>query len=116
MQSDAMMKNIASVLAGNVTMADAIGKKGPDIFKGGVDDFITRLAEIDPLMAKKLKEDFKPSIGKTPVTNQTFTGAINIKQDFRDQDPDQVVVMMRKDLTRAGASRGFARTGGIFGF
>lgn len=40
----------------------------------------------------------------------------HIQQDFRDQDPDRVVVAFRRDLTRNAVSRIAAKTQGPFGF
>lgn len=41
---------------------------------------------------------------------------INIRQDFRDQDPDRVAIVFRRDAVRQAVSRIGARTGSPFGF
>jgi hypothetical protein len=41
---------------------------------------------------------------------------INIKQDFRDQDPDRVAIVFRRDVTRQAVQRIGARTGSAFGY
>lgn len=43
---------------------------------------------------------------------QTF----NVKQDFRNQDPDRVAIVMRKDLARAVERRTGGRGAGAFGY
>ena len=43
--------------------------------------------------------------------NLNFTGAINIKQDFRDQDPDRIAVIFRQDLAKNATNA----MGAVFG-
>jgi hypothetical protein len=42
---------------------------------------------------------------------QTF----QIKQDFRDQDPDRIAVIFQRDIARAAENRLQGGTGGAFG-
>lgn len=52
--------------------------------------------------------------GQAPSVN--FYGAsINIKQDFRDTDPDRIMQVFRRDLGSAATTRRQARTGSAFG-
>jgi hypothetical protein len=41
---------------------------------------------------------------------------INIKQDFRDQDPDRVAIVFRRDVVKQSVQRIGAATGSPFGF
>jgi hypothetical protein len=49
--------------------------------------------------------------------NNIFNGGqvFNIKQDFRDQDPDRVAVVFQRDISRAAENRLMARTVPAFG-
>jgi len=67
----------------------------------------------EKLLAKAAKE--AESTGKK-ATPMQFNGAIfNIKQDFRDQDPDRVAVVFQRDIQRAAENRLMARTSLAFG-
>jgi hypothetical protein len=47
---------------------------------------------------------------------QNFYGGVHIKQDFRDNDPDRIALMFRKDLSKQAASRTVSRQGTPFGY
>lgn len=118
---EAALKNIAKFLGANQSMASAIGEMAPDIIEGGIKGFIEKLKEVgNSDMAKMIEAGQKRvgqlAIGKNPVINQNFSGNINIKQDFRDQDPDRVVSLIKKGLGREAANRSQARTAGAFGW
>lgn len=83
-------------------LAEVIGDK--------VDDFGERLR-------RRAAEDSKASAAKPPPTVMQFNGGqtFNIKQDFRDQDPDRVALVFRRDIERAAESRLQARTALPFG-
>lgn len=54
--------------------------------------------------------------GDKETRNLIFNGAqFNIKQDFRDQDPDRVAVVFQRDIQRAAENRLMARTVPAFG-
>lgn len=115
------MKYAASFLAGNAAMANAIAKEGPAIFEGGMAKLFDALKANGTEgadTAKLLKEKMKPNLGITPKTNlvQNFNGAINIKQDFRDQDPDRVAITFKRELGKVGSNRLQSRVAAPFGF
>jgi hypothetical protein len=87
-------------------MSDAmrIAIAGP---MGTIDDAIKKL---QAYATGKTDGEFKPpQINFGPTT-------MNIKQDFRDQDPDRIAIVFRKDIAKNAASRVSARTATPFGY
>lgn len=82
-------------------LAETVGDKA--------DDFGKRLLE------RAAQE--KSSSAKPPPNVMQFNGGqtFNIKQDFRDQDPDRVAVVFQRDLQRVAENRVQARTALPFG-
>lgn len=85
-------------------LADVVGSK--------LGDFADKLRQQAGLEAEKRATGEKGAV-PTNVFNggQTF----NIKQDFRDQDPDRIAVIFERDLARAAQQRLQARTSLPFG-
>jgi hypothetical protein len=86
---------------------------------GGFGGIISRLKDLGERdaatqVANELKKGTKTEKTKTEVNINGAT--INIKQDFRDQDPERVLAVFRQDLGRAAIQRVKARTSGAFGF
>jgi hypothetical protein len=110
---------VLQFLEGNISMQNALIKAGPEIFQTGVEGFYEALSQAGNAdMAKSIREGMtKGRLGELgkPEIHQTFTGAISIKQDFRDADPDRIVTMFRDDLASKAASRIGARGVGPFG-
>jgi hypothetical protein len=54
---------------------------------------------------------------KPPAANVHIGGGntFNIKQDFRDQDPDRIALVFRRDIVRAAEARHQSRLGAAFG-
>lgn len=81
---------------------------------------LDKLAEVIGDKAKDFVEDLKKRAGedrasadnKPPPKVMQFNGGqtFNIKQDFRDQDPDRIAVVFKRDMMRAAESRLQART------
>jgi hypothetical protein len=115
---EAAKENIARFLVANQGMANSIRDLGPEVLGGAVKDFVGTLKNIGAGdLAKQIGGGMKLKMGlpdKTPI-NQTFTGPINIKQDFRDQDPDRIAVAFKQDLGRAASSRLQSRLSSPFG-
>jgi len=110
---------VASFLKENTSLAMVLGKAGPEIFKTGIDSFIDQVKSIggmdDQLAA--LKKAAAPTIGKKAGAVVNFNGnTFNIKQDFRDQDPDRVAIAFQGDMARAATSRLQSRLASPFGF
>lgn len=85
-------------------LAETIGDKASE--------FVDKLKERAASDAKTGGEKDKPP----PTVNQ-FNGGqtFNIKQDFRDQDPDRIAVIFKNDIGRAAESRVQARGALPFG-
>lgn len=117
-QDEAAMKNIAAFMGNNVAMAEAIGKLGPDVLGAAKDSFVKTLEAVGGKdAADALKKSARPDlkISKASIT-QNFSGGIQIKQDFKDADPDRIIVAFKTKLASVGSSRLQARTAGPFGF
>lgn len=109
---------VAKFLDGQDMLQEALSK-GSVIWKNGMGSFLDTLNAVGLKdEAARLKEATKPNLGVTGKTNltQNFNGAISIKQDFRDQDPDRVATVFKEDLARVGSSRLQSRYAGAFGF
>lgn len=63
-------------------------------------------------LKKRSESEKSDAAGKPPPSVQQFNGGqtFNIKQDFRDQDPDRIAVVFKRDLMRAAESRLQGRT------
>lgn len=115
----AAMEYVAKFLEGNVSMQNAIAKEGPAIFANGVGTLLDTLKGIgDKDIAAYLKDKMKPNLGKPSKTSitQNFNGNIAVKQDFRDQDPDRVAIVFKRELGKIGSSRLQSRLASPFGF
>lgn len=115
----AAMQYVAKFLEGNVAMQNAIAKEGASIFANGVGSLLDTLKGMgDKDIAQYLKDKMKPNLGKPSKTSitQNFNGNITVKQDFRDQDPDRVAVVFKRELGKMGSSRLQSRLASPFGF
>ena len=62
------------------------------------------------------KKKMQSTLSK-PTVVQDFRGStFNLKQDFRDQDPDRVAVAFQDDIGNAAVSRLQSRFASPFGF
>lgn len=89
------------ILEGNDVLVEAIGGTGSSVEEA----------------LKKLKEAHSGAGNagsKLPAINFGPT-TFNIKQDFRNEDPDRIAVVFRRDVARQGASRVAAKTGVPYG-
>lgn len=68
-------------------------------------DFASKLRAIKP------KEAATPAAPTVNIGSATF----NIKQDFRDADPDRILLAFRKDLIKSAQRRYTTATGSVFG-
>lgn len=119
-QDDAFLVNSIKTLMGSESMAVAL-ETGAITVQGGFDALIKTVEEKSPEVAEKFKkmlagihsghvEDIK---GKGGVNFNI--GNITIHQDFKDQDPDRVIIAFRRDLMKHATARTQAR-GTPFGF
>lgn len=118
---EAAMKYVADFLIGNESLKNALIKAGPEVMKS-FDGLAGILGEVGgkdgKALAAAIKKGWRPNLGINPKANliQNFNGNINIKQDFRDEDPDRVALVFRRDLANAGTNRLQARVASPFGF
>lgn len=105
----AIEQNIAATVAGSEAMRYTLGVKGPEIFGEGVNDFLKALTASGPegkKAAEELKKAWFPKgVAAGPPTINFNNNTFAIKQDFRDQDPDRVVAVFRRDLVRQSTDR-----------
>lgn len=118
MQDEAAMKNIVSFMGNNAKMAEAIGKLGPDVLGAAKDDFTKMLGKMgtDSTLVDKFKAGTKADlkIAKGNVI-QNFSGSISIKQDFKDSDPDRIMIAFKQKLSTIGTNKTTAKTNMQFG-
>lgn len=78
-------------------LAEVIGDKAADFVKD---------------LQKRAGEERDTAANKPPPSVMQFNGGqtFNIKQDFRDQDPDRIAVVFKRDMMRAAESRLQAHT------
>jgi hypothetical protein len=114
----AAMQYVAQFLDGNASLQNALIKAGPEVMKnfGDLADVLGKLGNKD--VAQAIKKGWRPNLGINPKANlvQNFNGPINIKQDFRDEDPDRVALVFRQDMARYGTNRLQSRVATPFGF
>lgn len=117
--NEAMQRYTAFAIAGNQNLIDALNAAGPDLVTGGFGPLIkmmeeaqsgTILSGLKSTMNPKL--DIKPSAPSVNFNNNTF----NIKQDFREQDPDRIAIVFRKDVATSATSRVQSKVATPFGF
>jgi hypothetical protein len=81
----------------------------------GMDDFIKIIADKSPEIAAKLRMAGGKIAGKggikAPAAINFPNATFHIKQDFKDQDPDRILLTFRKDLSSAASSRLTSRMG-----
>jgi hypothetical protein len=119
--NEASEKWVFNLIAHSDAMAKAL-LDGSIQVDGGFEALQAVIAEQSPELAKKLKEvggAIDPTKGIAgqhgPTINFNGGQQFNIKQDFRDQDPDRVMEVFRRDLQRAATSRRGSRMGTAFG-
>lgn len=108
----------ANVIAGSSSVQNALINAKTQL-EGGFDSLATILGDKGADIAQKLKGLLDEANGKgvTPTkpvvqfNNNTF----NLRQDFRDQDPDRVALVFRQDIVKAAENRRQARSGSAFG-
>lgn len=86
--------------------------------EGGLEALKKVIEENSPELAAKMKDllhpklDIKPAQPTVNFNNNTF----NIKQDFREQDPDRIAIVFRKDVANSATSRVQSKVATPFGF
>lgn len=78
--------------------------------KGGFEDLIKVIGEVSPKLAEELKKLKGGGVGKGGITpqpgNAIFNGAnFHITQDFKNMDPDRIMAVFKRDISKQAASR-----------
>ena len=114
-----MQQHIATVLGGSRDMQLAFLESAKLTSEG-----YAALAELLPESAKEFKEELERRAagvgtegakGHGPSINFNGGQTFKIQQDFRDQDPDRIAVLFRRDILSAAERRVQASTGSPFG-
>jgi hypothetical protein len=109
---------VANFLAANRTLVKEIAETGPQILGDGFANLVDKLKANHSSLADDLTKGSKPNLGISAKTtiNNNFSGAITVKQDFRDQDPDRVAEVFKRDLEKYGTNRLQSGYSSPFGF
>lgn len=111
--NQAMMELAAKTIAGSEDLRKSMLFASGNI-EGGMGEFAKTLNAVGAgAFAKELKDGaIKRQGGITPpVNHMDFRGShFHVKQDFRDQDPDRVALVFRRDIMRAAQGQGAAKT------
>jgi hypothetical protein len=111
---DGKIRYVEGLVKGNEDIQKAL-LEGADKFEGGVVAFARKVG--DQGFIKSAQERAKGMAGTKAMAPQVnFNGAtFNIKQDFRDQDPDRVAIVFRDDIAKNAIARTQASTQTPFG-
>ncbi len=116
----ALMDYATTVLVGS-DMLQASMLTSSDEITGGLDAFADKIATKSASFAAELHDKAKSDLAnakKASMTvNNNFSGGqtFQIKQDFRDQDPDRIAAIFQKDVLKAAEFRRGARFGSALG-
>lgn len=120
-----LLKYIGSVFTGSTALQSAFGQSGVLTAEGYValaNSLGEGAAEFKAQLMKTAAEMGYKGAGAAPLVKPEALkvsvgggNTINIKQDFRDQDPDRVAVVFQRDLQRAAENRVMSRGAQRFG-
>lgn len=119
----AMANYLANLAGKSEAMAYGLADSSMQI-EGGFDAFLNRLGEKTKEFVLKMNKMYteqhpqgKPDKAKAaaPSINMSGGQTFNIKQEFREADPDRIALFFRRDLVRAATSRTRARVRTPFG-
>jgi hypothetical protein len=116
-QNEAVQRYAANALAGSEMLQNAFLASGANV-EGGFDHLAELVGGKSEEFAKILKGmGTDAAHGKLPDKVQmNFNGnTFNIKQDFKDSDPDRILLTFRRDLVRNAIARNQSRLGTPFG-
>lgn len=108
--SFATEKYVAGVISNNEAMKQILGEAGPKIFGEGAQEFIRALSGAGP-EGKEAAEQIKKawakqfSEGAKRDIQVNVHGGVHVVQNFRDQDPDRVAIVLKQELGRQAVSR-----------
>jgi len=118
------MEYIASMLDDSAELRDAFLKSG-DMTKEGFDKMASMLVASAEDFRNRIVSEvseiswqpgaYKGAKPKAPSISMSGGQTFNIKQDFRDADPDRVLIAFRKDMAASATRRIQARGASPFG-
>lgn len=119
-QDEGAQTYVAQFLFHNQQLQKALAEEGPKLLGAGFSTLIDNLKGqgtlgADAAAAIQHMEAPKGIASKAGVV-QNFNGPINVKQDFRDQDPDRVAIVFKEEMGRVGSNRLQSRMASPFGF
>jgi hypothetical protein len=116
--STATQNYLAHFAVANENIWDAMNEAGP-AYESVALKFIESIEKFNPEMGKSLRVRYANEHGTgTRVSDehvsappvQNFYGAIHIQQDFKNMDPDRMIIAFRKVLQRSAQSKTMAAT------
>lgn len=113
----AMATLAAQTLAGGQVVGKAFLNSGKDV-EGGFEHMADLLASGGGQFAdfiKQLQGKGAAATPKAPVINMSGGQTFQIKQDFRQQDPDRVAIQFRRDIGKMAGRQLQSRNAGPFG-
>lgn len=117
--NQAVMQYAANVLAGNQTLQNALLASGSNL-EGGFDalgDLVMGKSEEFGKILKGMGKDAqKGELPDKMAVNFNGGQVFHVKQEFRDQDPDKVLLVFKRDMVRTAVNRQQSRIGTPFGF
>jgi hypothetical protein len=102
---EASLKYIGQLLDKSEDIRFAFSQAGEKL-SGGVETMLTRVGRSTGETAEDIRLGVKmtaPTPGASKVI-ANFSGPITLKQDFRDQDPDRVAVVFRREMERSASN------------
>jgi hypothetical protein len=119
LQNSAAQAYAAQMLVTSGLTVDAMKGAGMEI-AGDMDEFAATFAKTGDQFKEALAKFLGGDAGKaskTPAPQVNMSGGqvFKINQDFRDQDPDRVAVVLRRELGASAIRRVQAHTSGAFG-
>jgi len=122
--NDAMATYLANLAGKSEELAYGLNDSSIQI-EGGFDGFLNRLGTTTRTFVDRLSNMYqetnpqkvKPAEAKakSPAINMSGGQTFNIKQEFREADPDRIALFFRRDLVRAATSRTRSRVRTPFG-
>lgn len=115
----ASQQYLLGILAQSQNLQQGLLKSGLEI-EGGLASFADAIQQAGASFVNQISPDiFKAASGHGKVlpSGSMFGGptTINVKQEFRNEDPDRIAVVFQRDLQRAAERRYQATTGTPFG-
>ncbi len=116
------IQNVQNLLMNNAKLQYALAASGVDVGKG-FDDLVDAMIAGGKMtaaageQAKKLVKGGKSleGMGKPNINVNASGSTINVKQEFRDADPDRIMMVFKAAVTKAALSRMNAKVSGPFG-